>query len=93
MLLLSIFLPMLGAAALWLWKPQNRNARHLFVMAVTLLTSILVCAKVAATAQRAVTSRGTATVLPSTRSVCVHSSGVNSVMELVRPQYWMQNLM
>jgi len=40
MLFLSIILPMLGAAGLWLWKPQNTRARHIYVMAVTLLTSI-----------------------------------------------------
>ena len=41
MLLLTIFLPMIAAAALWVWKPQDKRARHLFTMAATLLTSVL----------------------------------------------------
>ena len=41
MLFLSILLPMLGAAGLWLWKPHNARARHIYVMAFTLLTSLL----------------------------------------------------
>ena len=34
-------MPVLGAAVLWLWKPQCARARHIFTIAVTLLTSIL----------------------------------------------------
>lgn len=41
MLLLTIFLPMIAAAALWVWKPQDKRARHLFTMAATLMTSVL----------------------------------------------------
>ncbi|MBQ7868003.1 MAG: proton-conducting membrane transporter [Clostridia bacterium] len=41
MLFLSILMPVLGAAVLWLWKPQCARARHIFTIAVTLLTSIL----------------------------------------------------
>ena len=41
MLLASIFLPMIGACALWLWKPEDNRARHIFTMAITLMTSLL----------------------------------------------------
>lgn len=39
MLLISILLPVLGAAALFLWRPKSRRACHILTFAVTLLTS------------------------------------------------------
>ena len=40
MLFLSILLPALGAAALFLWRPADRRSCHSLTMAVTLLTSL-----------------------------------------------------
>ena len=40
MLFLSILLPALGAAALFLWRPADRRSCHSLTMGVTLLTSL-----------------------------------------------------
>ncbi len=41
MLILTIFLPVLGAAGLWLCKPKSPRLRHGYTMAVTLAASLL----------------------------------------------------
>ena len=42
MLLISILLPVLGACALFLWRPKKLRACHILTMTVTLLTSACV---------------------------------------------------
>ena len=42
MLFVSVLLPVLGAAMLFLWRPKDRRACHIWTMAVTLLTSVCV---------------------------------------------------
>ena len=39
MLLVSLAIPALGAAALFLWRPESRRVRNIFILAVTLITS------------------------------------------------------
>ncbi|MBR0320699.1 MAG: proton-conducting membrane transporter, partial [Clostridia bacterium] len=42
MLLISVLVPMLGAAGLFIWRPRNRKACHIWTFAWTLLTSLCV---------------------------------------------------
>ena len=42
MLLISVLAPVLGAAGLFIWRPKNRRACHVWTFAWTLLTSLCV---------------------------------------------------
>jgi len=44
MLLISVLAPVLGAAGLFVWRPKNRKACHVWTFAWTLLTSLCVLA-------------------------------------------------
>ena len=55
MLLLSVLAPMLGAAGLFIWRPRNRKACHIWTFAWTLLTSLCVLAALLTKGGQAIT--------------------------------------
>ena len=55
MLLISVLVPMLGAAGLFIWRPKCRKACHVWTFAWTLLTSLCVLAALLNSGRQAIT--------------------------------------
>ena len=55
MLLISVLVPMLGAAGLFIWRPKCRKACHVWTFAWTLLTSLCVLAALLTKGGQAIT--------------------------------------